>query len=216
MYKHVNYKLVWMGYVLAMAAGAGVAGAWGTVWAASAPVTLQVKVGDAMPEFDLPNYDGQAYSLAAVKGQIVVLEFSSQACPYSAGVAPSLNQLAKDYKEKGVVVWSIDSHRSTTPEEIQAYASKEGLVFPILKDTGNAYADQVGATRTPEMFVLDKAHRISYYGAFDDRSDPSKIGETPYVRNALDALLAGKPVEPAEVTPWGCTIKRAEAASQTK
>ena len=206
-------KAIWTGCAFAALAGIYAVSAGDRVWAVSPPVTVQVKVGDAMPDFNLPNYDGKMFSLTSAKGQIVVIEFSSQACPYSVGVAPALNQLAKDYKDKGVAVISIDSHRTTTPEEIKAYAEKEGLVFPILKDQGNVYADQVGATRTPEMFVLDREHRVAYYGAFDDRSDPSKTGATPYARHALDALLAGKPVEQPEVKPWGCTIKRVEPAS---
>jgi hypothetical protein len=67
----------------------------------------------------------------------------------------------------------------------------------------------VGAKTTPEIFVVDKDGKLAYHGAFDDRAQPDKKGKTPYVENAVKALLDGKAVDPKEVKSWGCGIKRA-------
>jgi peroxiredoxin len=172
------------------------------------PVEVQVKPGDTMPAFTMNDIDGAEHSLEDFKGKVVVIAFSSQHCPWSKAADPAISAIAEDYKEKGVVVLSVDSHSSTPPAEIKEYAKGADLKFAILKDEGNVYADKVGATRTPEMFVLDKDHKIVFHGAFDNRKDPAETGETNYVRNAVDSVLAGSPVETAEVAAWGCTIKR--------
>ncbi len=168
------------------------------------------KPGDELPEFTMKDYHGNEHTLNSFEGKVVVLNFSSQECPYSRGVDPHLAELAKEYEGKGVVILSIDSHHKTTVEEIKKYAEENKLPFPILKDEGNVYADLVGATRTPEFFVLNKELILVYHGPFDDRKDPQQKGETPYLRNAIDAALEGKPVEPSVVKAWGCTIKRAQ------
>ena len=79
---------------------------------------------------------------------------------------------------------------------------------PILKDQDNKYADVVGAKTTPEVYVIDKSGKLAYHGAFDDRAQPDKKGTTPYVENAVKAVLDGKAAEPKEVKSWGCGIKR--------
>jgi peroxiredoxin len=166
-------------------------------------------IGSLMPNFTLKDLNGQEQTLASYKGKIVVLDFCSQECPYSRGVdQDGLTDLANAYAGKGVVFLGIDSHKSTTPEQIKQYATDKNIPFRILKDVENKYADTVGATRTPEFYVLDKDLKLAYHGAYDDRKVPEKRGETAYVCNALDDLLAGRPVKTAQVDAWGCTIKR--------
>lgn len=173
-------------------------------------IELKVEVGDAMPAFTMKDTAGKEHSLSDFKGKVVVIDFASMKCPYSRGVDPDVQALHEENKDKDVVVLAIDSHYETTPEEIAAYMEEHGYKFPVLKDEGNAYADEVGATRTPEMFVLDKEGKVAYYGAFDDRKSPEAEPETEYVADAVAALLAGEEVTPKKVSPWGCTIKRAK------
>ena len=168
-------------------------------------------IGAVVPDFTLKDYEGNDHTLSALKGKIVVLDFSSQECPYSRGVDKTgIVALANEYAAKGVVVLAIDSHKGTTPEQIKQYASDNKVPYPVLKDVGNKYADAVGASRTPEFYVLDKDLKLAYHGAFDDRKDPEKAGEKPYVKNALEDLLAGRPVKESQVAAWGCSIKRAQ------
>lgn len=177
---------------------------------AVAAVGKSPAIGAPMPGFTLTDTAGKAHTLDQYKGSIVVLDFMSQECPYSRGVDASLPELVKAYADKGVVVLGIDSHKGTAPEQMKAYAEKAGLTHALLKDTGNAYADAAGATRTPEFYVLDKEGRVAYHGAYDDRKVPEKAGTVGFVRNAIDDLLAGRAVQMPQVDAWGCTIKRAQ------
>lgn len=170
--------------------------------------TAQVEPGQAMPEFKLRDLDGKEHSLSDFKGKIVVLEFCSHNCPYSRGTDPQLIALADRYADQGVVVIGIDSNTPNDVDSIRKYAEEKGKKYPILKDVDNVYADKVGASRTPEVFVIDREGKVAYHGAFDDRIKPENPGETPYVENAVKALLDGKPVETPTAKAWGCTIKR--------
>lgn len=165
-------------------------------------------IGEAFPNFSLPDLDGKTHTLEQYKGKTVVLEMCSIHCPYSRGADPHLIELANAYADKDVVVIGIDSHNSTTAEEIKKYAEEVKKTYPILKDEGNKYADVIGAKTTPEVYVINKEGKLVYHGAFDDRSDPTKKGENLYVENAVKAALDGKPADPNRVKSWGCSIKR--------
>lgn len=167
-------------------------------------------IGAAVPDFKLTDVSGTEHTLAQYKGKIAALVFSSQECPYSRGADPQLADIARKYAEKGVVVLSIDSHKDTTPEQIKAYSEGKQLPFPILKDAGNKYADATGAKQTPEVFLVNAEGKLAYHGAFDDRRGTDEPGKTPYLANAIEALLAGKAPDPADTKQWGCTIKRAQ------
>ena len=172
-------------------------------------VEAATKVGQQMPGFSLPDYDGNEHTLHDYRGQVVVIEFCSQKCPYSRGADSDLIALYKRHKDDGVVFLGIDSHRDTPLDEIEEYAGKVGKAYPILKDEGNKYADVVGAKVTPEVYVVDEEGTLRYHGAFDNRSNPEKKGDQAYVANALNAVRSGEEVEPERVKAWGCTIKRA-------
>lgn len=165
-------------------------------------------IGATFPNFELSDLDGKTHTLEQYKGKIVVLEMASMHCPYSRGTDPHLVELATAYADKDVVVLGIDSHNSTTVEEIKKYAAEVKKTYPILKDEGNKYADTIGAKVTPEIYVIDKEGKLVYHGAFDDRADPTKKGENAYTENAVKAALEGKPADPNRVKAWGCSIKR--------
>lgn len=165
-------------------------------------------VGDKAPNFTMKDYTGKAHTLEDYRGKVVVLDFSSQHCPYSKAADPHFAKLHEEFKDQGVVILSIDSHNATPPEDIAEYAEENELPFPILKDEGNAYADKMAAQRTPEVFILDKEGTIMYHGAFDDGRMPGE-GDKTYVKDALTAILAGEDVNPATTKAIGCTIKRA-------
>ncbi len=163
-----------------------------------------------MPEFTLKDHNGESHTLSALKGKVVVLDFSSHHCPWSLAVDKELPELAAAYAGKEVAFFGIDSHNSTPPAEIKKHVEEAKIPFPVLKDEGNEYADKAGASRTPEFFVLDKDLNVAYHGAFDNRRDPNEKGSEDYVKAAIDSLLAGQPVATPEVKGWGCSIKRAK------
>ena len=123
--------------------------------------------------------------------------------------------LAKRYESKGVVFWGIAPNRQDAVTEIAAYARIHEIEFPILKDLKQAISDRVGATRTPEVVVLDKDRVIRYRGRIDDQYgfQENRNYQLPEPRVtdlavALDAILADKKVTVSDTDAPGCLIGR--------
>ncbi|HDP34734.1 MAG TPA: redoxin domain-containing protein [Candidatus Hydrogenedentes bacterium] len=166
------------------------------------------QIGAALPGFELPDLDGKLHTLEQYRGKIVVIEMASQHCPWSRGADPHLVELANKYADKNVVFLGVDSHNSTSAEDIKKYAEEKKKTYTILKDEGNKYADALGARTTPEVYVVDKDGKLVYHGAFDNRSNPDEKGDKPYVDMAIQAAIEGKSADPDRVKSWGCSIKR--------
>jgi peroxiredoxin len=141
----------------------------------------------------------------------VVVIFLGTECPISNGFLPRLAQVHKDYAGKGVQVVGINSNSQDTPESVADRAGKNDLPFPVLKDESSAVADQFGAKRTPEAFVLDAERTVRYQGRIDDQFGYGFKRAQPTRRDlleALDEVLAGKPVAVASTPVAGCVISR--------
>lgn len=175
-----------------------------------ADAASKVAIGDAMPDFKLKCTGGNEHTLSGHKGEIVVLNFSSQKCPFSLGADPSINEVAKKYADKGVVFLGLDSNHTTPVDEITKHIEDLGISYPILKDEGNAYADAVGAKVTPEIYIVDKEGKLAYHGAPDNRTGPDAEPTEHYLDDALAALTAGEAVKTTTTSAWGCGIKRAK------
>lgn len=193
-----------------VAAAIAVAAVTGSLLTQDATAKMEaLPIGSAVPAFVLKDTTGKTHTLDQYKDKIVVLNFCTQACPFSRGADPSINELAKTYGEKGVVFLGIDSNKDLKPEDIQKYIDETGTPYPILKDEGNKLADAVGARVTPEIYIKGKDGKLVYHGAPDNRSGPTSTPTEFYLKDALDALLAGETVEKSSVKAWGCGIKRA-------
>jgi peroxiredoxin len=167
-----------------------------------------LKVGEEVPNFTLTDYNGKEHSLEKHEGKIVVITFTSQHCPWiHQGSDKQLAAIAEEYKEKDVVFLSVDAHAGTSMEDLKEYWAEKPQV-PVLKDADQSYADALGATRTPELYVVDKDGKLAYQGAFDNRTRPNQTGEINYLTNALDALLNGEEIAQTHVQAWGCGIQR--------
>ena len=167
-----------------------------------------VKLGATVEDFKLPDAEGREHTLARLRGKAgTVLVFVSTQCPVSNMYNERMQKIAEDYKARGVAVVGINSNVKETAAEIKAHAAEKNLTFPILKDAGARVADRLGATRTPEAFFLDAQNRLVYHGALDNAQNPVMVN-THHLRNAVEAVLAGKAVERPEVKAFGCTIKR--------
>lgn len=167
-----------------------------------------VEIGEAMPDFTLTDYTGKDHQLSDYRGQIVVLEMSSHNCPWSRATDGHISELAEKYSEKDIVFIGIDSDYTNSMEDVGAHAKEAGVPFPVVKDPENQYADKVAASRTPEIYIVDKEGKLTYHGAYDNRQVPTTAGDTNYVSDALDEMLAGDEVSTPKVSAWGCTIKR--------
>ncbi len=178
--------------------------------------TPKTPIGKKVDNFTLRDFHGQPYSLDEIgKDKIVVLAFLGTECPLAKLYAPRLAEMAKQYADKGVVFLGIDSNRQDAVTEIASFARVHEIGFPILKDLNQTVADKAGATRTPEVVVLDAQHAIRYRGRIDDqygfKSNSNYVKPAATERDlatAIDAVLAGKQVATAETTPPGCLIGR--------
>jgi peroxiredoxin len=175
-------------------------------------------VGSNAPDFSLTDAKGKTHSLAEYKGKYVVLEWFNPECPFVKKHYGSSNMqnLQKEYTDKGVVWLTIDSNApgtqgSLTPEEadkiVTSWKTHETafLLDPEGK-AGRAY----GAKNTPNMVVINPDGKIIYHGAIDSKAtpNPSDIpGSTNYVKAALDESLSGKPVTTSQTKPYGCSVK---------
>jgi len=175
-----------------------------------------VAIGTKTGNFMLRDYHGRPHSLDEVgKDKVVVLAFLGTECPLAKLYAPRLAELAKTYEPRGVVFLGINPNRQDAVTEIAAFARTHEVKFPILKDLNQEVADAVGATRTPEVVVLDASHKIRYRGRIDDQygfQERASYQKSKPVTNdladALDAVLAGKQVATAESPAAGCLIGR--------
>ncbi|MGD9647833.1 MAG: redoxin domain-containing protein, partial [Pirellulales bacterium] len=166
--------------------------------------------------FTLPDMHGQARSFDELAGkQIVVVAFLGVECPLARLYAPRLQELSAEYADKGVTFIGIDSNQQDSLTDMIAFANQYGLHFPLLKDRDQAIADKFGATRTPEVFVLDAGRAVRYRGRIDDQygqGSSSGYAKTKITRRdlamALDELLAGNEVSQPVTETAGCLIGR--------
>jgi len=168
-------------------------------------------IGNRAPEFSLsPANGGPAVSLSQEIGKhrLTVLMFIATKCPYSNGYNERMQRLSLDYAPRGVAFFGINSNEGEPAAAVVEHARSHGMTFPILKDGGSRVANLYDAQRTPEIFVVDFSGALRYHGRIDENAfDPSSV-RSPDLRNALDALLAGRPVPAAETKAFGCSIKR--------
>ncbi len=144
------------------------------------------------------------------------MAFLGTECPLAKSYGPAPGRAGKQVPgRKGWPFIGIDPNSQDSLAEISAYARTSGIEFPILKDLNNKVADAIGATRTPEVFVIDKNHKVRYSGRIDDRFGVgyarNKV-DNDYVALALDAVLANKSVKTEHVDAAGCLIGRVHEA----
>ncbi|MBL8172331.1 MAG: redoxin domain-containing protein [Acidobacteria bacterium] len=174
--------------------------------AIAANAAPEVAIGNDLPGFTLTDLKGKSHSLKDYRGHTVVLVFLSTECPFSNAYLERLRAVATDYERYKVVLLGINARPAETISEIRQHAQQNKLTFPILKDEASAVADLYGATRTPEVFVADTNGVLRYHGRVDNAKDPARVKRND-LREALDELLAGKPVSIAETKSFGCPIK---------
>ena len=166
-------------------------------------------IGATIEDFTLPDLDNKDRSLKSLAGKNgTVLLFIAVQCPVSNAYNERMEKLAQEYKAKGIAVIGINSNVAEDAAAVKAHASTNKLSFTILKDPANKIADKLGASVTPEAYFLDANNKLLYHGRIDNARNAAQI-ETSDLRNALDAALAGKPIEKTEAKAFGCSIKRA-------
>jgi thiol-disulfide isomerase/thioredoxin len=169
-------------------------------------------VGKRVDPFALKDVWGTTHSLDDWKEKkAIVVVFLGTDCPLARLYGPKLSQLAQSYRAKAVQFVGIDSNQQDSLAQIAHYVRAWKIDFPVLKDPGNKVADQFAAVRTPEVFLLDQSRMIRYRGQIDDQfcvGIARGKAVHNYLHDALDAVLAGKPVATAFKESVGCRIGR--------
>ncbi|HUG90040.1 MAG TPA: redoxin domain-containing protein [Planctomycetaceae bacterium] len=176
-------------------------------------------LGRKIDGFKLHDFRGAAHELDdwADRGLLVVA-FVGAECPLAKLYAPRLAELAAEYGPRGVGFVAINANQQDSLAELAHYARVHRIEFPLLKDPGNAVADQFGAERTPEVFVLDRERVVRYRGRIDDQYGVGYSRAAPTRRDlavALDELLARKTVSTPQTAAVGCHIGRVRKQAAT-
>ncbi|WP_372807095.1 thioredoxin family protein [Pontiella sp.] len=169
-------------------------------------------IGDAMVDANvkMKNIDGSEVTLAGVKGEKGTLViFTCNQCPFVEAWQKTMVELGNTYSQKGFGVVFVNSNdpsaKGDTLENMKAMAKKEGYGFPYVQDATSNVARNFGATKTPDVFLFDAADKLVYKGAVGEGG--RSVGDEIWLKDALDALLAGKPIATSETKAIGCGIK---------
>jgi len=166
------------------------------------------KVGDQVSDFVIDNYDGSQYSLSNSGAKTTVIIFVSTECPFVQPYTDRLISLNNEFGSKGITIWGINSNKTEPTEEVMNHAKEKNYNFPILKDNDNVVANQFGAARTPEVFVIDNnSMTVIYHGRIDDNKEADKVTSND-LQNALNDFLAGNAITVNETKAFGCSIKK--------
>ena len=169
-------------------------------------------LGDTVPAFSLPDTDGTEHAVPADPAPpATVLLVTCNHCPYVVAWNPRLRAVAEDYAARGVRFLAInpnDAERypADSLDAMRRFAREQAWPMPYLHDERQEVARALGAERTPHVYVLDGEQRLVYRGAPDaDHHDPGQ--DARWLRDALDAVLAGGEPERAETPARGCSVK---------
>jgi peroxiredoxin len=167
-------------------------------------------IGSKAPDFTLQDQNGKAVSLHDFTGKIVVLEWTNPQCPFVQRhyAAKTMQNLNTEYQDKGVTWLAINSSNSTTNASNKQWATEQNIAYPILNDASGSTGKAYHATNTPDMFIIGTDGTLMYKGAIDNDPQGDKTsGKINYVHQALDQILAGKPVSDPQTKPYGCGVK---------
>ncbi len=161
--------------------------------------------------FELKSYQGQSVVVAPRESprQLTVVCFLGTECPLARLYAGRLNALVEEYAQRNVDFVGVMSNRQDSLEDVRHYAETTESTFELLLDPENRVADRYGATRTPEVFLLDGDLKLRYRGRIDDQYAPGTSrakASRQDLKVAIDELLAGKVVSIKETKALGCVI----------
>ena len=161
-------------------------------------------IGQAVPTFETRSVQGEPVSLAVAiqNHKAVVILFTSTVCPYANYFASYVEELSEGYGPRGVLFLGVNSNNWESLEDVVDYIRERGVSFPMLKDQGHVIADQFGATRTPDAFLVDSTGRLRYRGWVK-----SKQG-SPDLQTAIDSVINGRKVQRPVTKAFGCAVDR--------
>lgn len=192
---------------------------WCAVLVAASVFADGVKLGDKAPMAGakMKSVDGKDVTIAGVAGKNgTLVVFTCNHCPFAKAWEKRISELGAAAGKESIGVIAINSndpaeYAEDSYENMQKHAKDAGFTFPYAVDATSEVAVAFGASKTPEVYLFDKDGKLVYHGAVDDNRDAPKVTQT-YLKNALTAVAAGKPVATGETKAVGCGIKfRAKA-----
>jgi peroxiredoxin len=176
--------------------------------------STMLPLGTKAPDFRLPDPSGKQISLSDfASAPALVVVFMCNHCPYVKHIRSGLAQLARDYLPRGVAIVGINSndvanYPGDSPARMAEEAKSAGYLFPYLYDETQAVAKAYRAACTPDIYLFDQDQRLVYRGQFDDSRPGNGISMTGKdLRNAIEAILGGKPLASNQKPSIGCNIK---------
>lgn len=171
-----------------------------------------VRPGDTVKDWQLSDINNQLHKLSDHKGKVIVMEWFNYDCPfvqkhYQTG---SIQKLQKNWVQKGVVWFSIRSGAFESRKLKKAVEAFNPGSSAVLEDPKGSVAKKVGARTTPHVFIIDPSGKLAYNGALDDQPtpDPESLKHARnFVSEALESIMAGKPVKVSATRPYGCGVK---------
>ena len=173
---------------------------------------MTLPLGARAPSFTLPGVDGGTRALEHyADAEALAVVWSCNHCPYVQAWERRMIAAQRDYRDRGfrlVAINSNDTDRypADSFDAMRERARERGFNFDYLFDEDQSVARAYGPERTPEVFLFDRDRRLVYHGAIDDSYDETGV-QVNYLRDALDALLAGGEPPLAETPPVGCSVK---------
>ena len=172
-------------------------------------------LGTVAPSFNLPDVvSAKNISLSEIKSDVAtVIMFICNHCPYVIHVQKEMVNIADTYKQLGIQFIAIsandaDNYPTDSPELMEVEAQKNGYSFPYLYDESQEVAKAYMAACTPDFYIFGKDLECLYRGRMDESTPGNgKVNDGADIRNALDAILAGKLVSKEQIPSVGCNIK---------
>ena len=173
---------------------------------------MAISIGTTIPEFSLPATDGRSYSQADLAADATVVMFWCNHCPYVIPNQDRVISMQSEFAGQGVKFAAVCANNAVTHpadsfENMQARAREKGYNFPYLHDEDQSVARAFGAERTPEVFLFNREGILCYHGRIDDSHEDASRARSHDLRNAIEAVLAGRNPDPAETGAYGCSIK---------
>ena len=174
------------------------------------------EIGEKVMDFELKNVDEKNISMAMdLDNQGYILVFTCNTCPWARGYEKRIIDLHNKYEAKGYPVIAIQPNDPTISEgdsfdEMKKRAADKKYPFPYLIDETQEITMAYGATKTPDVFLVQKqkdSYYLKYKGTIDDSPRDASKAEEKYVENAVDQLLAGNDVSTKTTKGLGCSIK---------
>lgn len=168
-------------------------------------------IGKRIKNTRIKDINGTEVDLFHTDSDFTVVVFMGWECPLVRQYVPELKTLRDRWSKKNVRWLAINSNQHDSLTELQYFARKFDFDLPMLKDVGNQLADQFGAQRTPEAFLLNKQQEIIYQGRIDDKFTYGRQREkavSEFLATAIQQAVNQKTIDPPYVEPDGCIIGR--------